>query len=64
MIFEIERFSDRMGKPQKAKIDTLDELCTLCQNENHKIIFDSRDQTIIIWDDGICYGFDDSEYCC
>lgn len=63
MIFKLERFSDPFGKPEQIEINTLEELCDFCKNENHKIIFDARDQTLIVWD-AMVFGYDgeDSEY--
>lgn len=66
MTFELKRFSDLLGlKQEQVEIHTFKDLCDLCTKENHKIIFDSRDQTITIWDNSIYYencGFDDGDF--
>lgn len=65
MTFELKRFSDLLGlKQEQIEINTLEDLCVLCQHENHKIIFDVRDKTIAIWDESIFrYDVDDVEFC-
>lgn len=64
MKFKLERFSDLFGTPQQIEVNTLEDLCVLCQHENHKIIFDVRDKTIAIWDESIFrYDVDDVEFC-
>lgn len=63
MTFTLERFSDPFGKPEQIEINTLDDLCNLCKNENHKIIFDARDRSLIVWDEMVfCYDGEDSEF--
>lgn len=65
MTFTLERFSDPLGTPEQIEINTLEDLYTLCQHENHKIIFDARDKSLIIWDAAMfCYNdCDDIEFC-
>lgn len=64
MKFKLERFSDLFGTPQQIEVNTLEDLCVLCQHENHKIVFDARDKTIAIWDESIFrYDVDDVEFC-
>lgn len=63
MKFKLERFSDPFGTPKQIEVNRLEDLCILCQHENHKIIFDVRDKTIAIWDESIFrYDVDDAEY--
>lgn len=65
MTFTLERFSDPLGTPEQIEINTLEDLYILCQHENHKIIFDARDKSLIIWDAAMfCYNdCDDIEFC-
>lgn len=66
MTFELKRFSDLLGlKQEQIEINTLKDLCVLCQHENHKIIFDARDKSLIIWNAAMFYYDDcgDIEFC-
>ncbi|WP_195539020.1 hypothetical protein [Eubacterium maltosivorans] len=65
MTFTLERFSDLLGTPEQIEINTLEDLCILCEQENHKIIFDARDKKLIVWDAAVfCYDdCDDIEFC-
>lgn len=65
MTFKLRRFSELLCDcgPERIEINTLEELCDLCKSENHKLIFDARDNTTIVWDAIFFYhGVDDLDF--